>query len=120
MQGNKDLNVFSSSQQFYEAQSKVPVVPRPLDDEGSTRYEKQTAEKKDTKTKVEKLMRTIDQRVEMSDNNIVDESIKRSMYGIFTQTYHKIKSSTDDLEEIFKSYFKGSQILNDVQSKTFL
>ncbi len=42
------------------------------------------ADKKDIRVKIEKALRAFDSKLHMPENNIVDENIRRSIFGIFS------------------------------------
>jgi hypothetical protein len=42
-------------------------------------------------TQIEKALRAIDEKLEVPDNNIVEESIQKSMFGIFSKNYKMFK-----------------------------
>ena len=76
--------------------------------------------KQDVTTKIDKLLRAIEDKLDSQpDNNIVEESVQRSMFGIFARNFKMFKEQqqTSDLDGILRRYFKQSQILDDVQSK---
>jgi hypothetical protein len=62
-------------------------------------------------------LRAIDEKLEVSDNNIVEESINKSMFGIFSKNYKMFKDQQpNEIDTVFRKYFKGSAILDDIQS----
>jgi len=66
--------------------------------------------------KIESYLEKIEKRIN-SDTFASDDSVKRSLFGIFSQNYeiYKTQANTGQgLEEIFWSAFKGSKILKDV------
>ena len=71
--------------------------------------------------KIDKLLRAIEDKLDAQpDNNIVEESVQRSMFGIFARNFKQFKESqAGDLDIILRKFFKNSQILDDVQSKYF-
>lgn len=62
------------------------------------------------------MFRSIEEKIKHPENNIVEESIMRSMFGIFARSY-KIFCETqpNDIDLICRKAFKGSYILDDVQ-----
>ena len=71
--------------------------------------------KADISSKIEKLLRTIEDNLDRQpDNNIVEESVTRSMFGIFARNFKAFKDSQGDIDIILRKYFKQSQILDDV------
>lgn len=75
--------------------------------------------KQDVGTKIDKLLRAIEDKLDTQpDNNIVEESVQRSMFGIFARNFKQFKDQqAGDLDIILRKFFKSSQILDDVQSK---
>jgi hypothetical protein len=50
--------------------------------------------KADISSKIEKLLRTIEDNLDRQpDNNIVEESVTRSMFGIFARNFKAFKDS---------------------------
>ena len=43
--------------------------------------------KLDISYKIEKALRAIEEKLEVPDNNIVEESVQRSMFGIFARNF---------------------------------
>lgn len=67
---------------------------------------------------MEKLFRAIEDKVQRPDSNIVEESIQRSMFGIFSRSYKIFsESNSNDIDIICRKVFKNSYILDDIQSK---
>jgi hypothetical protein len=78
--------------------------------------------KADVSSKIEKLLRTIEDNLDRQpDNNIVEESVTRSMFGIFARNFKMFKEqqSASDIDVILRRFFKNSQILDDVSSKDY-
>jgi len=129
----KDTQVLSSAAALQEAQSKIPSYPRTLEYErdqqalptsnGNNNNMMDMVKQKikqDVTTKIDKLLRAIEDKLDSQpDNNIVEESVQRSMFGIFARNFKMFKEQqqTSDLDGILRRYFKQSQILDDVQSK---
>lgn len=60
-------------------------------------------------------MRAIEEKLEVPDNNIVEESVQRSMFGIFARNFKLYKETTGgDMDVIFRKFFKGSNILDEI------
>jgi hypothetical protein len=48
--------------------------------------------KQDVGTKIDKLLRAIEDKLDTQpDNNIVEESVQRSMFGIFARNFKQFK-----------------------------
>jgi hypothetical protein len=62
--------------------------------------------KNDITSKIEKALRAIEDKLDVPDNNIVEESVKRSMFGIFSKNYKQFKDSGQDLDVILRKFFK--------------
>ena len=72
--------------------------------------------KQDISFKIEKALRAIEEKLEVPDNNIVEESVQRSMFGIFARNFKQFKEQQpNDLDIILRKFFKSSYILDDVQ-----
>lgn len=120
----KDNQVFNTASAFQEAQGKIPSIPRGLESDREQQpglVGKQLAQKKgDVSSKIDKLLRTIEDNLDRQpDNNIVEESVTRSMFGIFARNFKMFKEqqSATDIDVILRKFFKSSQILDDVSSK---
>ena len=50
-------------------------------------------QKNDVSTKIEKALRAIEEKLDVPDNNIVEESVQRSMFGIFARNFKLFKES---------------------------
>jgi len=60
-------------------------------------------------------VRAIEERLEIPDNNIVEESVQKSMFGIFSKNFKIFKDTQpNNIDIIFKKYFKNSNILDDI------
>ncbi len=72
--------------------------------------------KQDVSTKIDKLLRAIEEKLDAQpDNNIVEESVQRSMFGIFARNFKQFKEQqSNDLDVILRKFFKQSSILDDV------
>ena len=47
--------------------------------------------------------------MDISDNNIVEESVQRSMFGIFARSFKLFKEQqASDLDVILRKFFKSS------------
>mmetsp|Transcript_3369 Transcript_3369/g.2328 ORF Transcript_3369/g.2328 Transcript_3369/m.2328 type:complete len:86 (-) Transcript_3369:588-845(-) len=69
----------------------------------------------DITAKIEKAVRAIEERLEIPDNNIVEESVQKSMFGIFSKNFKMFKETQpQNIDVIFKKYFKNSNILDDI------
>jgi hypothetical protein len=79
-------------------------------------------QRNDVTSKIEKALRAIEEKLDVPDNNIVEESVQRSMFGIFARNFKQFKEtcSDRDLEYILKRFFKNSYILDDVSSKQLM
>lgn len=77
----KDNQVFNTASQFQEAQGKIPSYPRTLESEREQQMGIATAEQKmktkqDVGSKIDKLLRAIEDKLDTQpDNNIVEESV---------------------------------------------
>lgn len=71
-------------------------------------------QKLDYSSKIDKTFRELEGKFEVPDNNIVEESIQRSMFGIFTKNFKQLKETQpNQIDIIVKKYFKDSAILDD-------
>ncbi len=44
-------------------------------------------------SKIEKALRAIEEKLDVPDNNIVEESVQRSMFGIFARNFKQFKDT---------------------------
>lgn len=72
--------------------------------------------KQDVSGKIDKLLRQIEDKLKgQPDNSIVEESVQRSIFGIFARNYKAFKDQQPgDLDVVLRKYFKSSNILDDV------
>lgn len=65
--------------------------------------------KMDISYKIEKALRAIEDKLEVPDNNIVEESVQRSIFGIFARNFKIFKEQQpNDLDIILRKFFKQS------------
>eukprot|EP00347_Sterkiella_histriomuscorum_P006480 403352607 len=120
--GQKDTGLFNSQNGLQEVQNKIPTKMKAFESEmeiqGALRQgitDNRQRQKADVTNKIEKALRAIEERLEVPDYNIVDESVKRSIFGIFTRNFKQFKETqAGDLDVILRKYFKNSNILDDV------
>lgn len=49
--------------------------------------------KSDIQAKIEKSFRAIEEKLDIPENNIVEESIQKSMYGVFLKNFKYMKDT---------------------------
>jgi hypothetical protein len=83
---------------------------------GGFNSDHRSKQKQDISIKIEKALRAIEEKLEVPDNNIVEESVQRSIFGIFARNFKLYKETTGgDMDVIFRKFFKGSHILDETQ-----
>jgi hypothetical protein len=77
--------------------------------------------KQDVSVKIEKLLRAIEDKLDATpENNIVEESVQRSMFGIFARNFKQFQEQqSGDLDKILRNFFRNSIILDDITSKYY-
>eukprot|EP00349_Pseudokeronopsis_sp_Brazil_P000575 CAMPEP_0202963316 /NCGR_PEP_ID=MMETSP1396-20130829/7299_1 /ASSEMBLY_ACC=CAM_ASM_000872 /TAXON_ID= /ORGANISM="Pseudokeronopsis sp., Strain Brazil" /LENGTH=128 /DNA_ID=CAMNT_0049684417 /DNA_START=1460 /DNA_END=1846 /DNA_ORIENTATION=+ len=116
--------LFSTSQAMNDIQNKTPVIPKQGEEQQdfysggkgpAYLAEGQMKQSSDITAKIEKAVRAIEERLEIPDNNIVEESVQKSMFGIFSKNFKMFKETQpQNIDVIFKKYFKNSNILDDI------
>ena len=121
--------VMNAASALQEAQGKIPSYSRALESEreqqiqlgpqGAMGDQSRQKGKQDVSVKIEKLLRAIEDKLDATpENNIVEESVQRSMFGIFARNFKQFQDQqTGDLDKILRNFFRNSIILDDITSK---
>jgi hypothetical protein len=124
----RDTQAMNIASALQEAQGKIPSYSRALESEreqqiqlGQMADQTRQKSKQDVSVKIEKLLRAIEDKLDATpENNIVEESVQRSMFGIFARNFKQFQEQqSGDLDKILRNFFRNSIILDDITSKYY-
>lgn len=123
----KDFKQFHpSARANYAHSSMVPSTPADMPSSYSNpsrnaREEQKFAKEDDkskVKSKIENLLESYNKNIEQHSklDSIATEAVRRSLFGVFAENYSEFKEKVNasTLRNLFKSAFKGSEILTDI------